>query len=86
MENLYFVKEVKKQESESSQEPDPNAIHWYEFESLTYIPFDKKLVDRNKLNPQQIEWLENYYADVVVKLSPMLKDEERAWLKQACNF
>jgi len=85
LENLYFVKELKKQASESSQEPDPNATHWYEFESLTYIPFDKKLVDRSKLNAQQIEWLENYYADVVVKLSPMLNDEETLWLKQACK-
>ena len=85
LENLYFVKELKKQASESSQEPDPNATHWYEFESLTYIPFDKKLVDRSKLNSQQIEWLENYYVDVVVKLSPMLNDEETLWLKQACK-
>jgi Xaa-Pro aminopeptidase len=86
LENLYFVKEVKKQESESSQESDPNAIPWYEFESLTYIPFDKKLIDRHKLNPQQVVWLESYYAAVVEKLSPMLSDAETVWLKQACSF
>lgn len=86
LENLYFVKEVKKQESERSQESDANATPWYEFESLTYIPFDKKLIDRHKLNSQQIAWLENYYAAVVEKLSPMLTDAETVWLKQACSF
>ena len=85
LENLYFVKEVK-QESDSSQEPDPHKTPWYEFESLTYIPFDKKLIDRNKLNPQQISWLESYYLAVVQKLSPLLTDEEAAWLNQACRF
>jgi Xaa-Pro aminopeptidase len=53
---------------------------------LTYIPFDKKLIDRNKLNPQQIAWLESYYLAVVQKLSPFLTDEETAWLNQACSF
>ncbi len=86
LENLYFVKEVKKQESESSQETDSNSTPWYEFESLTYIPFDKKLIDRHKLNPQQIVWLENYYTAVVEKLSPMLSEAETVWLKQACSF
>ena len=85
LENLYFVKEVEK-ESDSSQEPNPNKTPWYEFESLTYIPFDKKLIDRSKLNPQQISWLESYYASVVQKLSPLLTEEETAWLHQACSF
>jgi len=78
LENLYFVKQVP--------EHIPNPIPWYEFESLTYIPFDKKLIDRDKLNSQQIEWLENYYALVVDKLSPMLTEAEILWLKQACSF
>jgi Xaa-Pro aminopeptidase len=85
LENLYFVKEVE-QESDSSQEPNPNKTPWYEFESLTYIPFDKKLIDRSKLNPQQISWLESYYAAVVQKLSPLLTEEESVWLNQACSY
>lgn len=85
LENLYFVKEVEK-ESDSSQEPNPNKTPWYEFESLTYIPFDNKLIDRSKLNPQQISWLESYYAAVVQKLSPLLTEEENVWLNQACSY
>jgi Xaa-Pro aminopeptidase len=82
LENLYFVKQV----AESVPNPVPNSVPWYEFESLTYIPFDKKLIDRQKLNPQQIAWLEKYYVTVVEKLSPMLTDEQTTWLKEACRF
>ncbi|OIP70087.1 MAG: aminopeptidase [Oscillatoriales cyanobacterium CG2_30_44_21] len=83
LENLYFVKEIPKEVSASQ---DANSTPWYEFESLTYIPFDKKLIDRTKLNSAQIEWLESYYAKVIEKLSSMLNQEERDWLKEACCF
>lgn len=82
LENLYFVKEIDKPISSQNSSQTP----WYEFESLTYIPFDKKLIDRDRLNPQQILWLENYYIQVIAKLSPMLNGEEIAWLHQACKF
>ena len=85
LENLYFIKEAET-ELDSSHKSNPNKTPWYEFESLTYIPFDKKLIDRSKLNPQQISWLESYYASVVQKLSPLLTEEETAWLNQACSF
>jgi Xaa-Pro aminopeptidase len=88
LENLYFVKEVK-QESEPTPapttKPATKPTPWYEFESLTYIPFDKKLIDRDKLNSEQIAWLNNYCAIVIEKLSPMLTDEETAWLKSSCE-
>ncbi|PZU93404.1 MAG: aminopeptidase [Pseudanabaena sp.] len=83
LENLYFVKEIPK---EASTSQNTNPTPWYEFESLTYIPFDKKLIDRTKLNPAQIQWLEGYYAKVIEKLSPMLNEEEKVWLKEACHY
>ena len=84
LENLYFVKQVPDSNLNPSPNANQNSTPWYEFESLTYIPFDKKLIDRDKLNLQQITWLENYYAIAIAKLSPMLTTEEITWLKQAC--
>jgi Xaa-Pro aminopeptidase len=89
LENLYFVKEIKQGSQPTpapTPEPTTKPTPWYEFESLTYIPFDKKLIDRDKLNTEQIAWLNNYYAIVIEKLSPMLTDEETAWLKHACEW
>ena len=84
LENLYFVKQVPDSNLNPSPNANQNSTPWYEFESLTYIPFDKKLIDRDKLNLQQITWLENYCAIAIAKLSPMLTTEEITWLKQAC--
>ncbi len=86
LENLYFVKQVAESVPNPLPNVDSNSVPWYEFESLTYIPFDKKLIDRQKLNPQQIAWLEKYYVAVMEKLSPMLTDEQTTWLKEACRF
>ncbi|MBD2175995.1 M24 family metallopeptidase [Pseudanabaena sp. FACHB-1998] len=85
LENLYFVKEFQPK-SANTTEKEANSTPWYEFESLTYIPFDKKLIDRSKLNPSQIAWLEAYYTKVIEKLSPLLTEEERAWLTTNCTL
>ncbi|HEY9806741.1 MAG TPA: aminopeptidase P family protein, partial [Candidatus Obscuribacterales bacterium] len=80
IENLYVVKEVP-----TENNPTLKGT-WYEFESLTYIPFDKRLIDRDRLSPQQQEWLERYHAQVVEKLAPTLNPEEAEWLQAACQF
>ncbi|HEY9859008.1 MAG TPA: aminopeptidase P family protein [Candidatus Obscuribacterales bacterium] len=81
IENLYVVKEVATENNGSSAKGT-----WYEFESLTYIPFDKRLIDCDRLSPQQQEWLERYHAQVVKKLVPTLNPDEAKWLQAACQL
>jgi Xaa-Pro aminopeptidase len=68
LENLYIVIEVQ-----------PN---WYEFEPLTYIPFDSQLIDLEYFDADQQQWLENYHAQVVEKLSPLLDTTQTDWLRR----
>ncbi|MBD2120790.1 aminopeptidase P family protein [Trichocoleus sp. FACHB-262] len=81
IENLYVVKEVATENKGAA----PKGT-WYEFESLTYIPFDKRLIDCDRLSPQQREWLEHYHVQVVEKLAPTLTPDEAEWLKAACQL
>ncbi|MEG4343461.1 aminopeptidase P family protein [Microcoleus sp. A003_D6] len=74
IENLYVVREM----------PSKNATVWYGFEPLTYIPFERKLIDADRLSQTQLAWLNNYHAAVVEKLSPVLDAATIAWLKKAC--
>jgi Xaa-Pro aminopeptidase len=83
IENLYVIKELS---SENSQEPDANKTPWYGFEPLTYIPFDKRLIDLKRLTSRQREWLECYNAAILEKLIPTLEPAEVEWLKEASNF
>ncbi|MGB3263148.1 MAG: aminopeptidase P family protein [Microcoleus sp.] len=74
LENLYVVREM----------PSKNATVWYGFEPLTYIPFEQKLIDGDRLSTTQLQWLNNYHASVIEKLSPVLDAAAIEWLKKAC--
>ena len=52
------------------------------FEPLTFVPLDRELLDPQYLTQEAREQLNRYHAEVYSKLSPMLDEEERAWLEQ----
>ena len=60
---------------------DPDGTPLYNFESLTWVPYDMRIVDANALSVEQGQWLEHYHTQVIEKLSPHLSDEEMAWVK-----
>lgn len=51
------------------------------FETLTLFPFDRALFDTAIMSPAEIDWVDRYHADVLRRLSPLLDDDARAWLK-----
>ncbi|RYG03335.1 MAG: M24 family metallopeptidase, partial [Chitinophagaceae bacterium] len=53
---------------------------FYAFESLTLAPIDTSLVKKELLEKSHISWLNQYHANVYAKLSPYLKEEEKAFL------
>ncbi|QHL89112.1 M24 family metallopeptidase [Nibribacter ruber] len=55
---------------------------FYTFETLTQFLIDTAPVDKNLLEPHQVEWLNRYNQGVVEKLGPHLSAEELAWLKE----
>lgn len=52
----------------------------FEFETLSFAPFDPKLIDISLLNQDEIDWLNAYHQDVFDKISPSLNTEEKEWL------
>jgi Xaa-Pro aminopeptidase len=58
---------------------------WLGFETLTLVPIDKTLVDRDMLNQAEIEWWNTYHARVLEVLAPQLEGEDLGWLEQACE-
>jgi Xaa-Pro aminopeptidase len=53
------------------------------FETLTLVPFDRRLIDPGHLTHDELLWLNAYHAEVRRKLGPLLKGRDRAWLRQA---
>jgi Xaa-Pro aminopeptidase len=55
------------------------------FETLTFAPIDRDLIDPTLLSPRERAWLDNYHADVVARIGPVLDEAERAWLAERCR-
>jgi len=54
------------------------------FETLSWAPVERALINRNMLSSAELKWLNDYHARVYRKISPQLNRTEKAWLKQAC--
>ena len=70
-ENLVLC--VKDEENEYGQ--------FLKFETLTLVPFDLKLIDRNYLDDKTINIINSYHQRVYETLSPYLSDEENEFLR-----
>lgn len=58
---------------------------WLGFETLTLVPIDKTLVDRDMLTEAEVDWWNDYHARVLEVLAPQLSGEDLAWLEEACS-
>ena len=53
------------------------------FETLTLVPFDRRLIDPKQLLPWERDWLNAYHARVRREIEPILLSDDRAWLRHA---
>ena len=53
------------------------------FETLTLVPFDRRLIDINYLTQQDVDWLNQYHKRVWETISPHLDPASSMWLQQA---
>ncbi len=55
---------------------------FYKFETLTLAPIDTSLVKKELLETSHIDWLNNYHNEVFEKISPLLSEDEKVFLKE----
>jgi Xaa-Pro aminopeptidase len=79
LENLYVVV------PDDDMPPHPSGKRWLQLETLTLIPFDKRLIDRSELSDTERAWLERYHQQVEETIGPLLNDIDCAWLREACT-
>jgi Xaa-Pro aminopeptidase len=53
------------------------------FETLTLVPFDRRLIDPRQLLPWELVWLNAYHARIRREIEPILLSDDRAWLRHA---
>ncbi len=54
------------------------------FETLTFAPIERRLVDVSMLDDAELKWLNDYHAEVLEKIGPRLEGEDKAWLERQC--
>jgi len=54
------------------------------FETLTFAPIDKRLIDQEMLEPEEVAWLNCYHAHVLSKIGSQLQGADLEWLQEAC--
>lgn len=73
-ENLVVVRECA---STSGETP------MLEFETITLVPFDNRLLDVSLMDAVELSWLDDYHQRVADVLGPLLQGAEKEWLLQA---
>ncbi|MBF6602825.1 MAG: aminopeptidase P family protein [Sphingorhabdus sp.] len=54
------------------------------FETLTFAPLDRRLIDLSTLTSDQRQWVDDYHAEVLDIVGPQLEGEALDWLKEQC--
>lgn len=72
IENLVYVMKAKEK-------------GFLKFCPLTFVPIDKRLIDRYLLSKEEILWLNDYHKKVYKLIAPHLTANECKWLKGACS-
>jgi Xaa-Pro aminopeptidase len=54
------------------------------FETLTWAPIDRHLIDVNALPAPDRQWLNDYHAEVLRRIGPLVDAPILDWLEQAC--
>ena len=52
------------------------------FDTVSYAPIDKNLIDISMLTSKEKEWLNSYHLDTFEALSPLLDDVHVKWLRE----
>ncbi|MEL6323374.1 MAG: M24 family metallopeptidase C-terminal domain-containing protein, partial [Pseudomonadota bacterium] len=54
------------------------------FETLTYAPLSRALIETDLLTDAERAWVDTYHADVLRKISPYVDGTVRHWLEATC--
>lgn len=62
-----------------------NSGDFLSFETLTLCPIDQNLINKDLLDQDEIQWLNNYHKRILDELGQDLEQEVLEWLKIQCS-
>ncbi|EPX82209.1 aminopeptidase P family protein [Salipiger mucosus] len=70
--------------SEAPALPGQTVARMLCFETLTWVPIDRRLILPSLLSEPERRWIDDYHARVLERVAPLLEPQDRAWLEAAC--
>ena len=61
-------------------DPEREMLSW---QTLTYVPIDRRLIDTEMLTKGERDWLNSYHQEVAAKIRSKLGPDAQAWLDNA---
>jgi Xaa-Pro aminopeptidase len=77
IENLIVVQEA-------AALPGADDRTMYDFETLTHVPFDRRLINKADLSAAELGWIDQYHADTLRLLVDRIDGSPKDWLIAAC--
>jgi Xaa-Pro aminopeptidase len=63
--------------------PGADARKMLNLRGLTYVPIDRRLIERSLMSHAEIDWLNAYHAETRALIGPRVSDAARVWLEAA---
>ena len=85
IENLLEIQYVNPEDAQDEEE-DKDKKRFLKFAKLTQIPIQQSLIDVNLMTDVELDWLDNYHAEVLKNVGSRLEEGSPAkkWLKKSC--
>ena len=64
--------------------PDGGTRQMLGFETITWCPIDRRLIDTDLLTDAERLWIDHYHGEVLTRIGPQVAPEVHAWLAAAC--
>lgn len=78
LENLVVVKTCVTENADQDQ-------RYLQFDTLTLVPFDRRLINTKIMSPEEINWLNEYHSNIWEQFNSQCSTPARKWLECACN-
>jgi len=87
IENLLEIQPVVPETPNGEAAAAAGAKKFLKFKKLTMIPIQKNLIDVSLMTDKELDWLDNYHAEVLDKVGSRLEagSPALAWLTKACE-
>ncbi|XP_030850410.1 aminopeptidase P1 [Strongylocentrotus purpuratus] len=84
--NVLYAKPVTRRPYDYLNEDLSDDVQFLEFETVTFVPFEPRLITFEYFTRKQLDWYNDYNAQIREKMSGVLSGTALKWMKRRTRF